>query len=64
MTFSEFFYGLGDLFTWMLEALQGDMIGNHFNTVLLFLGFIGFGIWMNKQRKFNNEAKNNPNQLK
>lgn len=64
MTFSEFFYGLGDLLTWMLSALQGDMVGNHFNTVLLILGFIGFGIWMNKQRKFNNAAKNNPDQLK
>ena len=64
MTFSEFFWGLGDLFTWLLQALQGDMIGNSFNTILLVLGFVGFGIWMNKQRKFNNAAKSNPDQLK
>lgn len=64
MTFSDFFYGLGDLLTWMLQALQADMIGNLFNNALLILGFIGFFIWMNKQRKFNNAAKNDPNQLK
>jgi len=64
MTFSEFFWGLGDLFTWLLQALQADMIGNIFNYTLIVVGFIGFGIWMNKQRKFNNAAKSNPNQLK
>lgn len=64
MTFSEFFWGLGDLLTWMLQALQADMIGNMFNDALLILGFIGFGIWMNMQRKFNKAAKSNPDQLK
>lgn len=64
MTFSEFFWGIGDLFAWLLQALQADMIGNMFNDALLILGFIGFGIWMNMQRKYNNQAKSNPDQLK
>jgi len=64
MTFSEFFYGLGDLLTWLLHFLQGDIIGNIFNNILLALGFIGFFIWMFKQKKFNDAAKSNPNQIK
>lgn len=64
MTFSKFFWGLGDLFAWLLQALQGDMIGNIFNYVLIVFGFIGFGIWMNMQRKFNKAAESNPDQLK
>ncbi len=64
MTFSEFFYGLGDLLTWLLHFLQGDIIGNIFNDMLLILGFIGFFIWMFKQKKYNDAAKSNPNQIK
>jgi len=41
-----------------------DNIGNIINYSLIVLGFIGFFIWMSKQVKFNNQAKNNPNQLK
>lgn len=41
-----------------------DNIGNVFNTFLVLLGFFGFGYWMNWQRKFNERAKNNPNQIK
>ena len=64
MTFSEFFYGLGDLLTWLLHFLEADIIGNIFNDMLLILGFVGFIIWMFKQKKFNDAAKSNPNQLK
>lgn len=64
MTFSEIFWGIGDLFTWLLHYLQADIIGNMFNNALIALGFIGFGIWMNKQRKFNKAAESNPDQLK
>lgn len=64
MTFSEFFWGLGDFFTSILYYLQADQIGNLFNDALLILGFVGFGIWMNMQRKYNNAAKSNPDQLK
>ena len=41
-----------------------DNIGNMVNTSLVVLGFLGFFVWMRKQIKFNNAAKNNPNQLK
>lgn len=64
MTFSEFFWGLGDLLAWTLQVLQGDMIGNIFNYALIVFGFIGFGIWMNMQRKFNKAAESNPDQIK
>lgn len=64
MTFSDFFYGLGDLLTWLLHFLQADIIGNIFNDMLLILGFVGFIIWMYKQKKYNDAAKSNPNQLK
>lgn len=64
MTFSEFFWGLGDLLTWMLSLLQADKIGNLFNYALIVLGFIGFFIWMRMQAKYNAQAKSNPDQLK
>ena len=64
MTFSKFFWGLGDLLTWMLQALQGDAIGNTFNYILIVFGFIAFGIWMRMQARYNAAAKSNPNQLK
>jgi hypothetical protein len=41
-----------------------DNIGNVFNYSCIVLGFVGLFIWLNKQRKFNEQAKNNPNQLK
>ena len=41
-----------------------DNIGHVFNYSCIVLGFVGLFIWLNKQRKFNEQAKNNPNQLK
>ena len=65
MSSSDFFYGLGDLLTTVLSPLDADWgITSFMNTAILLLGFVGLGIWLNKQRKFNNAAKSNPNQRK
>lgn len=53
---ADFMYGLPFEFY--------DNVGNVFNYSCIVLGFIGLFIWLNKQRKFNEQAKNNPNQLK
>ena len=41
-----------------------DNVGNVFNYSCIVLGFVGLFIWLNKQRKYNEEAESNPNQLK
>ena len=41
-----------------------DNVGNIFNYSCIVLGFVGLFYWLNLQRKFNNEAANNPNQIK
>jgi tellurite resistance protein TehA-like permease len=53
---ADFMYGLPFEFY--------DNVGNVFNYSCIVLGFVGLFIWLNKQRKFNEEAKNNTNQLK
>ena len=62
MTLSGFFYGLGDIFQWTFQLFE--VIGNSFNYSLIVLGFIGLFYWLNKQRKFNAKAQNNPDQFK
>jgi len=62
MTLADFFNGLGDIFLWTFQIFE--MIGNSFNYILIVLGFVGLFIWLNKQRKFNAAAENDPNQLK
>lgn len=64
MTLSDFFWGLGDLLQATFVMLQQDMIGDMFNYAVIALGFIGLFYWLNWQRKFNEQAKNDPNQLK
>jgi len=34
------------------------------NYLFLALGFVGLGYWLFLQKKFNNQAANNPNQIK
>lgn len=50
------------------KALNGawfyDNIGDIFNYSLIILGSYGFIFWMMKQKKFNDDAVKNPNQLK
>lgn len=65
MTLSDFFWGIGDILQWTFQFLQNDFFLTGFmNNALLLLGFVGFFIWMVKQRKFNAEAESNPNQRK
>lgn len=64
MTLSNIFWGIGELLQSTFVLLQQDMIGNKFNYAMIVLGFIGLFYWLNWQRKFNEQAKNNPNQLK
>lgn len=44
--------------------LMYDNIGNIFNYSCIVLGFFGLFFWLRKQKKFNQEAERNPNQLK
>lgn len=64
MSLSEFFWGIGDLLQATFVMLQQDMIGDMFNYAVIALGFVGLFYWLNWQRKFNEQAKNDPNQLK
>ncbi len=64
MSLSEIFWGIGDLLQATFVMLQQDMIGDMFNYAVIALGFVGLFYWLNWQRKFNEQAKNDPNQLK
>lgn len=63
MNSTEFITGLGDFILWT-TAILFENIGNLFNNGAIVLGFIGLFYWLNVQKKFNQAAKNNPNQLK
>lgn len=62
MSSSTFFYGIGDFLTWTFGFFE--LVGNIFNYSLIVLGFIGLFYWLNWQKKFNDQAANNPDQLK
>lgn len=64
MTLSDIFWGIGDFMHWTFNLLQADAIGNMFNYACIVLGFGGLFYWLNMQRKFNEQAENDPNQLK
>lgn len=63
MNSTELITGLGDFILWT-TAILFENIGNLFNNGAIILGFIGLFYWLNVQKKFNQAAKNNPNQLK
>lgn len=62
MSSTDIFWGIGDLMTMTFGIFE--WIGNSFNYMLLGLGFVGLFYWLNWQRKFNQQAENNPDQLK
>lgn len=62
MSSTDIFWGIGDLMTMTFGIFE--VIGNSFNYMLLGLGFVGLFYWLNWQRKFNQQAENNPDQLK
>ena len=65
MTLTAFFNGLGDIFQWTFGFLQNDFwLTSVMNSGVIILGFVGLFYWLNHQRKFNQQAENDPNQLK
>jgi hypothetical protein len=65
MSSSDFFWGLGDLFQTVLMPLDADWgLTSLMNTGILLLGFVGLGIWLMKQKKYNDAAEADSNQLK
>ncbi|MGM0479840.1 MAG: hypothetical protein ACQERC_11505 [Bacteroidota bacterium] len=63
MNSTEILVGLGDFILWTTEILF-ENIGNLFNDAMIILGFVGLLIWLRLQHKYNQEAANNPDQLK
>jgi hypothetical protein len=63
MSSSDFFYGLGDLFNNVL-FIPFEVIGDLVNYSLIVLGFVGLFYWLNIQKKLNDKAANNPDQIK
>ena len=65
MSSSDFFWGLGDFLSTILTPLDADWgLTAIMNTGILLLGFVGLFVWLGKQKKFNDKAASDPNQLK
>jgi hypothetical protein len=62
MTSNVIFFGIAKML--QTSFLFYEFIQNKFNYACIILGFIGLFYWLNYQRKFNQEAENNPNQIK
>lgn len=58
---NNFWYTLGDILN---GAWFYDNIGDIFNWSCIALGFFGFGYWMMWQKRFNDRAAKDPNQIK
>jgi hypothetical protein len=63
MSSTKIFEAIGD-FLYNTVFLMYDNIGNLFNYSLIVLGFFGLFYWLRYQKKFNDQAANDPNQLK
>lgn len=66
MTLTDFFWGLGDAGEAVLGFFYDEdgIFTFAFNTTVVLGGFFGLFYWLRLQKKFNNQAKDNPNQLK
>jgi hypothetical protein len=62
MSSSDVIYTIGDLLTASFKFFE--VVGNVFNYSLIVLGFFGFYYWMNIQKKLNDKASQDPNQIK
>jgi predicted negative regulator of RcsB-dependent stress response len=62
MSSTKVFYAISDFLTWTFGFYEN--VGNIFNYSLIVLGFVGLFYWLNWQKKFNENAKNDPNHLK
>ncbi len=58
-----FIYLLRDMFVWLFDNTM-EPIGNTLNIIGVLLLFVGLAIWLKMQAKFNEEAANNPDQIK
>lgn len=63
MNSNVIFEGIGEFLLWT-TAILFENVGNLFNNAMIVLGFIGLFYWLNLQKKFNQQAKNDPNQIK
>jgi hypothetical protein len=66
MNATDFYWGIGDALEAFLSLIydEKNMITTVFNTTVILGGFFGLFYWLRLQKKFNEQAKNNPNQLK
>lgn len=55
-------YGIADFLQWTFGFYE--VIGNKFNYSVIVLGFFGLFYWLYNQKKFNDKAANDPNQIK
>lgn len=58
---NSFWYTLGKILN---GAWFYDNIGDWANWTFIFLGFFGMLYWLRWQKKFNDQAANDPNQIK
>ncbi len=63
MSSSTIFYAIGDFMT-NYAFLPFEWVGNIFNYALVVFGFVGLFYWLNMQKKYNQEAENNADQIK
>jgi len=63
MSSSTVFYAIGHFLEWILGGIY-DNVGNIFNYACILLGFFGLFYWLIYQKKFNDQAEKNPNQIK
>lgn len=54
---TEFVISIGAFFQWAFQYLP--MLGNHFNALLIAIGFAFASFWISNLFKFNREAKQN-----
>jgi hypothetical protein len=65
MSSTDIFWGIGNFLETILTPLDADWgLTSIMNTGILLLGFVGLGVWLMKQKKFNDAADSDPNQLK
>ena len=56
------FQAIADFLQWTFQFY--DNVGDILNWSFIALGFFGFGYWMRWQKKFNDLAAQDPNQIK
>jgi hypothetical protein len=62
---STIFYAIGDFMHKVaFLPFEHEMIKWSMNYGILALGFVGLYYWLSRQKKFNDQAINDPNRLK